>query len=97
MRKADPVLTIDGAPRRLKLTLGALCEIEEGLGGDLSSLRARLAAPRMGDLLLILDALIAGAGPRLGVEALRAADIDFAAAARAIAASLEALGEDDAP
>ena len=81
---------IDGEERRLKLTLGALAEIERELGGgDFERLKARLAAPSVGDLLVMLRALIEGGGARLSLEALKAADIDLAEAAGAVA---EAFG-----
>lgn len=90
-------IVIDGETRALKLTLGALAEIESALGGgDFEALKARLASPRVSDLLVILRALIAGGGAGVTLEALKAADIDFAQAAAAIAEAFRALGDDTA-
>ena len=87
-------IVINGETRPLKLTLGALAEIEAALGGgDFEALRARLASPRVSDLLVILRALIAGGGAGVTLEALKAADIDFAHAAGAIAEAFNALGD----
>ncbi|GAB4525483.1 MAG: hypothetical protein Kow00133_14080 [Amphiplicatus sp.] len=97
---SDPVLTINGERAHLRLTLGALARIEEGLGaGDFAAMRARLSALRVADLLLILHALLEGGGTKISMEALKAADIDVGAAARAVAAAFRALdpGADDPP
>lgn len=93
-------IKINGEEKPLRLTLGALAEIEDALGGDIESLKSRLANPRVGDLLVILGALLRGGGVRLSLEALKAADVDLAAAAGAIArafAALEAPGKPEAP
>lgn len=85
-------LVIDGAPRRLKLTLGALARLEARLGaGDFAALSARLAAPRAGDLVEILAALLDD--PALDAERLARADVDPGEAARAVAAAFGALGQ----
>ncbi len=93
-------IEINGEEKPLRLTLGALAEIEDTLGGDLGSLKRRLATPRVGDLLLILTALLRGGGASLSLETLKAAEIDLAAAADAIAKcfqGLEAPGKHPAP
>jgi hypothetical protein len=77
-------IVIDGERHALRLTLGALAEIEEAFGG-VEALAGRLAAPRALDLLIILHALLQGGGARLTLEALKGADIDLAEAGRAIA------------
>lgn len=94
-RPGEAEIVIDGERRRLRLTLGALAEIEETVGGgDFEALRARLATPNAADILAILHALLAGGGEAISVEALRRADIDLAAAARAIADAFGGLGEE---
>ncbi len=86
-------LRIDGETRTLRLTLGALARLERALGaGGVDALAQRLADPRAEDLLRILEALIGD--PALDTEALSRADIDPAAAARAIA---EAFAEAEGP
>lgn len=84
-------IKINGEEKPLHLTLGALAEIEDGLGGDIDGLKTRLATPRIGDLLIILNALLRGGGASLSLEALKAADVDLAAAANAIANAFQAL------
>lgn len=94
-RPGDAALTIDGEPRILRLTLGALAELEETLGeGDFSRLAGRLEAPRVGDVLLVLKALLGGGGFATTIEALKASDLDLASAAQAIAKAFRALGND---
>ncbi len=96
--RGDVRLRINGEDRTLRLTLGALADIEERLGGgDLAALQARLKNPRVSDIALILHALIAGGGAALTLEALKASDVDPGEAARAIAKAFESLGGEDAP
>lgn len=93
-------IKINGDDQPLRLTLGALAEIEDALGGDVEGLKARLSSPRIGDLLVILSALLRGGGVSLSLEALKAADVDLAAAASAIGqafAALEAPGKSQTP
>ncbi len=92
----DVRIRIDGEERPLRLTLGALADIEDALGGDFEALKERLKRPRVGDVLLILHALLAGGGTTLSLEALRASKVDIAEAARAIGEAFAAL-EGDAP
>lgn len=97
-RPGEAEILVNGEPKRLRLTLGALAELEETLGGgDFGALRARLASPNARDLLLILNALIAGGGAPIAFEVLKRADIDFAAAARAIAETFRGLAGEDGP
>lgn len=91
----DAEIVIGGKPYRLRLTLGALAAIEEALGaGDFERLRERLKAPSVCDLLVILHALIEGGGERLALDVLKAGDVEFAKAARAIGAAFRALSDD---
>ncbi len=93
-RPGDAEITINGEPMRLRLTLGALAQIEDALGGDFDALQARLKNPRISDVILILHALLAGGGAGLSLQLLKASDVDLAQAARAIAAAFQALGDD---
>lgn len=91
-RPGDAALVVDGASVTLRLTLGALAEIEDRLGGgDFSALARRLEKPSVGDLLILLEALSAGGGRRLSARDLETAAIDLGAAARAVAAAFAAL------
>ena len=91
--RGDVDLTIEGEPFRLRLTLGALAEIEGGLGlGSLLELTERLRAPTVADLAVILAALLRGGGHDMANEALLARQIDLPSAAQAIAAAFAAAG-----
>lgn len=91
-RPGDAALTVDGERVALRLTLGALAEIEDRLGGgDFSELARRLEKPGVGHLLLLIEALSAGGGRRLTARALETAEIDLAEAARAVAKAFAAL------
>ncbi|HXI86173.1 MAG TPA: GTA-gp10 family protein [Parvularculaceae bacterium] len=98
-RPGESELVIDGEAKTLRLTLGALAEIEESVGGgDFEALKARLASPAVRDILLILHALLAGGGARVPMEALKTAAIDFPQATKAIAEAFRGLsGEGEAP
>ncbi|MDZ7629691.1 MAG: GTA-gp10 family protein [Parvularculaceae bacterium] len=91
-RPGDAALCVNGAHVTLRLTLGALAEIEERLGGgDLGALARRLEKTGVGDLLILIEALSAGGGRRLSATDLASADIDLAAAAAAVAKAFAAL------
>lgn len=96
--RGDVRIRINGEDKTLRLTLGALADIEDRLGGgDLPALQARLKNPRVADMIVILHALLTGGGTPLAMEALKASDLDLADAASAIARAFEGLGGDGAP
>lgn len=95
--RGDVRILINGEERTLRLTLGALADIEDAFGGDVDALKARLKRPRVGDIVLLLHALLAGGGAALTLEAIRASDVNLADAARAVARAFEALGEGEGP
>lgn len=80
-RRGEVTVTIGGAPARLRLTLGALAELESALGaGDLARLGERLARGALSarDLQLILAAGLRGGGMKISdseVAALPAAGL----------------------
>ena len=87
-KRGEESITIDGQDHTLCLTLGALAELEETLGqGSLAALQERLKSPRIHDVLLILHALLRGGGAGLTLEVLKASNVDFGQATRAIAAA----------
>jgi hypothetical protein len=91
-RPGDADILINGERRTLRLTLGALARLEESLGdGDFAALAKRLEAPRVADLLVILEALLHGGGERMTQVELRASDLDLADAAQAIARAFSSL------
>lgn len=64
-RRGEIVAELDGRSRRLCLTLGALAELEAGLGAqDLSALAARFSSGRLSsrDLIGLIGAGLRGAG-----------------------------------
>lgn len=74
----EVAITLNGEARVAKLTLGALAELEAGLGtGSLVELAQRFEAQRFSarDVLLLLVAGLRGGGWQGGAEDLRAADI----------------------
>ncbi|HWA21065.1 MAG TPA: GTA-gp10 family protein [Caulobacterales bacterium] len=88
--RGETVLMIDGAPRRLCLTLGALAELECAFEADtIDALAARLGKLSASDLMIVLAALIAGGGEAMSAQQIAAADIDAAAAARAVAEAFQ--------
>ncbi|PQA87243.1 gene transfer agent family protein [Hyphococcus luteus] len=95
--RGDVSIKINGEEKTLRLTLGALADMEERFGGDLSALQERLKSPRISDIVLVLHALLTGGGAGLTLEALKASDIDLAEASRAIAQAFEALSGDETP
>jgi hypothetical protein len=61
--RGEAGLEAGGKSYRLLLTLGALAEIEDGLGlADLSDVGARLKHARAGDLAIVAAALLRGGG-----------------------------------
>lgn len=103
LRRGEIEAVLDGRPRRLVLTLGALAELEAAFGADdLVALSERLAAGRLAarDLARIIAAGLSGAGDKADETAVAAMTTEggaagFAAiAARLIAAS---FGGDPAP
>ncbi|TVQ55950.1 MAG: gene transfer agent family protein [Rhodobacteraceae bacterium] len=95
-------VTLDGAPRRLRLTLGALAELEEALGAEgLVDFAARIERGGLTtrDVIAVLQAGLRGAGDAAGAEALPATQVAGGAlgAAAAAVALLEAAFAGDAP
>lgn len=61
--RGEAELTAAGKSHRLLLTLGALAEIEDGLGlANLSDIGARLKQMRAADLAIVAAALLRGGG-----------------------------------
>lgn len=84
---------LGGKPYRLCLTLGALAEIEAGLGADsLEALDEKLARLTGRGLVTILAALLRGGGHAIEEATLAAQPIDVLEAGRAIAAAFRAAG-----
>src|ERR1700675_648002 len=92
--RGEAELEAGGRVFRLRLTLGALAEIEDGLSlNDLSEVEARLMKLRAADLAIVAAALIRGGGQEMTpVEALRL-PVDLGVLVRAVSEALSTGGE----
>jgi len=89
--RGEVVALLAGAERRLCLTLGALAEIETGLGLEgLSGLAERMRALSARDLMVVLAALLRGGGERALADELDRAGVDPREAAEAVARAFAA-------
>ena len=89
--RGEVVAKLAGAERRLCLTLGALAEIETGLGLEgLSDLAERMRALSARDLMTVLAALLRGGGERGLADDLGRAGVDPREAAEAVAKAFAA-------
>lgn len=87
----EVALVIDGVPHRLKLTLGALAELETALGADsLMALVERFERGqfRARDVMALILAGLHGAGQPMPAAALLSAEIEGGAMEAARAAGL---------
>ena len=89
--RGEVAASLAGADRRLCLTLGALAEIESGLGVEgVEALAARLRTLSAGDLMVVLAALLRGGGEHALADGLAEADVSPGEAAEAVAAAFAA-------
>lgn len=92
-QRGEVALVVDGVPRRMRLTLGALAALETRLeAGSLMGLAERFENGRVGtgELIALLAAGLAGAGEEIGEADLAAAEIDGGAVG-AMRAGMELL------
>ena len=91
--RGEAALIAGGKSYRLLLTLGALAEIESGLGlADLSEVSARLKQLRASDLAIVAAALMRGGGHDVSpADVLRLA-VDLGALVKGVADAFEAAG-----
>lgn len=96
--RGDAELEAAGKTYRLRLTLGALAEIEDGLGlKDLSEIETRLKHLRAADLAIVAAALMRGGGHEVSpLEALRL-PVELGAVVRAVTEAFAAAGESGTP
>lgn len=91
--RGEVPFVIEGETYRLCLTLGALAEIEAGLGADdLGALEEALARPRLSHLMILLQALLRGGGHDVDARTLKSWQIDLGALGGAIGAAFAAAG-----
>ena len=89
--RGEVVAVLAGTERRLCLTLGALAEIETGLGLEgLSGLAERMQALSARDLMTVLAALLRGGGERALADELDRAGVEPREAAEAVAKAFAA-------
>ena len=82
---------------RLLLTLGALAEIEDGLGqGSLAGVAGRLKAVRAADLAVVAAALLRGGGHDLSPADVLRLPCDLGVLVAAVTAAFDAAGLDAA-
>lgn len=91
--RGEAALVINGQSHTLLLTLGALAEIEDGLGlADLSQIGPRLKQARAADIAVIAAALLKGGGHSISPAEVLALPVDLATLMAAIAQSFERAG-----
>lgn len=94
--RGEVLVELDGAPRRLCLTLGALAEIETALAvSGVEGLVERLRRPTARDLMAVLAALLKGGGEPELAGRLEQASIAPQVAAEAVAQAFAAVGGAD--
>ena len=89
--RGEATAVLAGAKRRLCLTLGALAEIEAGLGLEgLGALADRMRVLSARDLTVVLAALLRGGGEGALADELDRAEVDPREAAEAVAKAFAA-------
>ncbi|WP_297801117.1 GTA-gp10 family protein [uncultured Brevundimonas sp.] len=89
--RGEVSVELAGARRRLCLTLGALAEMEAGLGVvGMGALAERMGSMSAGDLMVVLAALLRGGGEGELADGLARAAVEPKAAAEAVAAAFRA-------
>jgi hypothetical protein len=91
--RGEAGLEAGGKSYRLLLTLGALAEIEDGLGlADLGEVGARLKHARAGDLAIVAAALLKGGGHDLTPADVLALPCDLGALITAVGEAFARAG-----
>lgn len=91
--RGEAALAAGGRQYRLLLTLGALAEIEDGLGlDDLSGVGARMKQPRAADLAIVAAALLRGGGHDLCPADVLKLECDLGALMAAVAEAFDHAG-----
>lgn len=91
--RGEAALVSGGAHYRLLLTLGALAEIEDGLGlNTLSDVATRLKTLRAADLAIVAAALLRGGGHNIFPADVLKLSCDLGALVTAVREAFEAAG-----
>lgn len=89
--RGEVAASLAGAERTLCLTLGALAEIETGLGvAGMAALAERMRSLSARDLMVVLAALLRGGGETALADGLASAPVDAREAAEAVAKAFAA-------
>ncbi|WP_312065679.1 GTA-gp10 family protein [Brevundimonas sp.] len=89
--RGEVAVMLAGTERRLCLTLGALAEIETGLGtAGMAALAERMRSLSARDLMVVLAALLRGGGETALADGLADASVDPREAAEAVAKAFAA-------
>jgi hypothetical protein len=91
--RGEAALDAGGNEYRLLLTLGALAEIEDGLGlDDLGQVSVRLKTLRAADLAIVAAALLRGGGHNICPADVLKLSCDLGSVVRAVREAFEAAG-----
>ena len=91
--RGEAGLSAGGRSYRLLLTLGALAEIEDGLGlANLSEVSARMKSVRAADLAIVAAALLRGGGHELEAADVLRLPCDLGALVAAVTDAFDAAG-----
>ena len=91
--RGEAELVAGGKSFRLLLTLGALAEIEDGLGlGDLTEVAQRLKHARAGDLAIVAAALLRGGGHDVSPAEVQRLPCDLGSLVKAVTDAFERAG-----
>nr|WP_314436887.1 GTA-gp10 family protein [uncultured Brevundimonas sp.] len=89
--RGEVAVSLGGERRRVCLTLGALAEIETGLGvAGLAAVAERMKTLSARDLMIVLAALLRGGGEGEAADGLGGSMIDPCEAAQAVALGFSA-------
>ena len=96
--RGEAELVAGGRSYRLLLTLGALAEIEDGLGlENLSQVSTRLKSVRAADLAIVAAALLRGGGHDVSPADVLRLPCDLGALVTAVTGAFDAAGLSTAP
>ena len=89
--RGEATAVLAGGERKLCLTLGAMAEMETGLGvSGLEALAQRMRTLSAGDLMVVLGALLRGGGEGAFADRLAEAQVALEEAAAAVAEAFAA-------
>lgn len=84
--RGDVAVVLDGEKRKLRLTFGALAEIEGALKAEsLGEVGVRLGKLSADELMAVLGALLRGAGEDAAADRIDATRVDLREVSRAVA------------